>query len=356
MHESYCVGEFWIFHVGLLCGKKSTSFMVYIMSTGFMKLFLCIVLATSKWTASPQHDVDYQQVFASLTQQFEAQCQLANKMQVTPSDKKENVSLNTRNENIRKENTPLPNKRKEETRLLDNRKEVIKSRKRLISSLNNRMSDNKHDSLSKDHQQQHGMESEKSLNGAPVLKKIRIDFTWDGDTTSSSATEPHSLWLVPNTNKPVTPNESVAEADTTAISDWLFASSTSPVNLDITELFNLITNSDTSTWLISSTPQTMDTSSGLSLLLHPPPSEGVAEVVNSIAETDLSSWLLDPQDIKQQDDSNASRLLRPSSPNASDLQIAEVQSNTNDQWLMPRCKCLLCNVLCKLFSRSLPCM
>jgi len=318
-----------------------------------MTLFLCIVSAPS--SAPPQHVVDYQQVFASLTQQFEAQCQLAKKMEAMPSDKEENMSLNNK-----KEDVSLPNERKKETSSVDNRKEVISllnSRKRLISSLNSgnqgmsSLADNKPSSLAgwsklnKDHQKQHGTGSEKSSDGVPVLKKIRIDFTWDSDTTSPS-TEPHSLWFVPKTNKRMTANESVTEDDTAAMSDWLLTSSTSPVTVDVAELFNLITNSDTSSWLLSPTPQTMDTSSGLSLWVHPPPShesEGVAEVVNSIAETSMSSWLLGSP--KQQDDSN---VLHPSSSSGSDQQIAEVQSNANDQWLMPRCKYLV-NVLCQLF-------
>jgi len=112
----------------------------------------------------------------------------------------------------------------------------------------------------------------RSPDGVPdfnaIFKKIKADFIHN----STSNTKAYNMWLVPRTNKPVT-------------------------EAAITEPFNLIAGSDTSSWLQSTAvPQTMDTSTNLSLWLHSSStirSEAVrpAEVFNTIAGTNVSSWL-----------------------------------------------------------------
>ena len=109
----------------------------------------------------------------------------------------------------------------------------------------------------------------RSSDGVPdynaILNKIKADFVHN--SISSTAAKPYSMWLSSRTNKSVT-------------------------EVAITEPFNLIAASDTSSWLQSTTaPQTMDTSTSLSLWLHS--SSAVrsepAEVHNT--RTNMSSWL-----------------------------------------------------------------
>jgi len=118
------------------------------------------------------------------------------------------------------------------------------------------------------------LECGSSPDGVPdfnaIFKKIKADFVHN--SISSTAPKPYSMWLVSRTNKPVT-------------------------EAPITEPFNLIAGSDTSSWLQSTTASQMDTSS---TWLHSSSTvrSEPAEVLNTIAETNMSSWL-SPSPTKQ---------------------------------------------------------
>jgi len=263
---------------------------------------------------------DYQQVFVSLTQQFEAQCQLA-KM----SAKKEEMSST--------------NKRKGRVLLL-NRKEVTSSQQEITSLLSNRkrrINSPLADLL------ECSVEGITPPGGAPVLKKIRVDLAWSSDPTS----KPYSMWLV---------SSPAAEAATT--SDWLLPSSTDPVTLNMKELFELITGSDSSSWLMAPAEETEPMDS-VSLLLHPslttesesdnpsdveegdhpsgegthPSEKGVdpSKVVDSVTTGDMSSWLIGSRDVK---DSGGGLQCQTSSAK-SPLRTYTI----TDQWLKPRSEC-----------------
>ena len=247
--------------------------------------------------------VDY---VSSLTQQFEAQCQQA-KM------------------STRKEEVPAIKGRA----LLLNRKEVTSSQQEMTSSLNRkRRTDSSLADLV-----ECTAEGDTPPGGAPVLKKIKVDLAWSSDPTS----KPYSMWLV---------SRPAAEAATTAInSDWLLPSST---NVSMKELFELITGSDSSSWLIAPAEGTQQMDSASSLL-HPslttesesdhPSDEGVcpsqkgvdfSEVVNSITAGDMSSWLIRSRDVKDSDGLQCQ---------TSSTKLPLQTDTITDQWLKPRSEC-----------------
>ena len=260
--------------------------------------------------------VDYQQVFASLTQQFEAQCQLAK----ISAKKEKMLSFNKRKGKV----------------LLLNRKEVTSSQQEMTSSLNRkRRTDSSLADLV-----ECTAEGDTPPGGAPVLKKIKVDLAWSSDPTS----KPYSMWLV---------SRPAAEDTTTSInSDWLLPSSTDPVTLNMKELFELITGSDSSSWLIAPAEgtQPMDSASSLfhsSLTTESesdnpseeddhPSGKGVqkdvdpSKVVNSITAGDMSSWLLGSRDVK-----DSGGLQCQTSSTKSPLQTDTI----TDQWLKPRSEC-----------------
>ena len=218
---------------------------------------------------APPPRVDYQQVFTSLAQQFETQCQLTS----------------------RKEKMPLLNSRKE-----------------VMSSL-------KHNPVtgwleySKGRQWRRGVESGRSPDGVPdfnaIFKKIKSDFVFNSITATTTVTKPYSMWLVSKSNKPDT------DTTTTAACDWVLPPSSSTAQ-HIAEPFNLIASSSTSSWLQSTIPYTTtDSSSGLTSWLHSS-SVGRSEAVRpveTIASMSMSSWLSSSpakqsQDVKQHDESN----------------------------------------------------